>query len=271
MPVALVGLAIASAGLHVAWNAAARAQGGRLRYMWLIMLGGGSLGLLIGWPWFGALDLEHLWPWLFATWVIHALYFTSLAQAYRRAELAWAYTLSRSLGVLSTALVASLSFGEHLSLLAWCGIALVILGSLLASGGAGRPQALWRVALIGLLIAAYSVVDSHAVRIAPPVAYIALLYLGSGVLVAPFALRESAAPGDARALLFGGLSLASYLLMLFAYRSGPVAPLLAVRQAAPLLAALGGYLFLREMPSRVLIAGTLLIVLGAALFTLAPA
>jgi drug/metabolite transporter (DMT)-like permease len=225
----------------------------------------------VGWPTFGDLDLPRLWPWLAATCVVHALYFHTLAQAYRRAELAWAYTLSRAIGVLLTAGVALAAFGEHLTASAWIGLGVVVLGSLFAAGGVGRPQALWRVALIGLLIAAYSAVDSHAVRIAPPLGYIALLYLGAAALLAPFALREGAAPGDSRALLFGVLSLASYLLLLLAYRSGPVAPLLAVRQSAPLLAALGGYLFLRETPHRRLILGAALIVAGAALLTLAPA
>ena len=270
MSLALVGLALLSAALHVAWNAAARAQAGRLRYVWLIMVGGAGFGLLAGWPWLAGIDWAQLWPWLLGTWVVHALYFSLLAQAYRRAELAWAYTLSRALGVLMTAFLALLAFGERLSPLAWAGIGLLVAGSLWASGGLGRPQALWRVAAIGILIAAYSVIDSHAVRIAPPVAYIALLYTGAGALLAPLALREPAAPGDAWALLFGGVSLASYLLMLFAYRLGPVGPLLAVRQSAPLLAAFAGYAFLREPPRRALLAGTALIVLGAMLFTLVP-
>ncbi len=271
MGVSAVALVLSSAGLHVVWNAAARAQAGRLRYMWLIMVGGGLAGLIASIPWLGQLDLGRIWPWLLATCVIHALYFTTLASAYRRSELAWAYTLSRAIGVLATAAVAALAFGERLGALAWCGIALLIGGGLLSTGGFGRPQALWRVALIGLLIAGYSLVDSHAARIAPPEAYIAFLFLGAGILVAPFALREAPAPKDAQGLAYGALSLASYLLMLFAYRLGPVAPLLALRQGAPLLAALGGYLFLREVPSRSLLAGTLLIVAGAALLTLSPA
>lgn len=268
MPLWVFGLAILSAALHVAWNAAARAQAGRLRFMWLIMAGGSVVALLIAPPWLGQLDLPRLWPWLLSTWVIHAFYFTLVGRAYRDAELSWAYTLSRSLGLLATAGAAYLVFGERLSLAAACGVALVIAGGVLASGGFGRPRALWRVGLIGILIAGYSVVDSHAVRIAPPIAYIALLFSGSTLLVTPFALREEPVAGDTRALLFGAASLASYLLMLEAYRLGPVAPLLAIRQAAPLLAALAGYFFLHERPTRGALIGTGLVVLGAALFTL---
>ncbi len=266
----VLALVLSSAALHVAWNAAARAQAGRLRYMWLIMVGGGLAGLIAAIPSLGGLQLQTVWPWLAATCLLHAFYFTTLAAAYRHSELAWAYSLSRALGVVATAALALALFGQQLGPLAWGGLLLVVAGSLVGAGSFGQPQALWRVALIGFLIAGYTLVDSHAVRIAPPIAYVALLYLGAGLLVSPLALRGSRAQGDARGLGFGVLSIASYLLMLLAYRLGPAAPLLALRQSAPLLAALAGYFFLREIPSRRLLLGTGLIVVGAVLFTLGP-
>ncbi len=258
-------LALASAVLHVLWNAAARQESGRLRFMWLLTGSSAVLALMLSVGLWRDAAWEDLWPYLLATAVVHALYFTSLAAAYRTGELHWAYTLSRAGGVLLASLAALVLLGQTQQPLAWAAIALVLLGSVLVSGKPERPRDLLRVAWIGVLIAAYTFVDSRGVQYAPPLLYIALLYTGATVLTAPFAVRAATGPGDRLAPVFGALSLASYLLLLYAYRLGPLAPTVAMRQTAPLFAAGLGYMRLRERPTPLAWAGTALVVLGAVL------
>lgn len=260
-------LALGSALLHVLWNAAARRESGRLRFMWLLAASSAAIALLLsvsGGLW-RHVSWQEVWPYLVATSLVHALYFTSLAAAYRTGELHWAYTLSRTGGVLLASLAALILLGQNVGPAGWVGVALVLSGSVLVSGRPERPRDLVRVAWIGILIAAYSFIDSRGVHYAPPLLYIALLYLGATLLTAPFALRAEVSPGDRLAPIFGALSLASYLLLLYAYRLGPLAPTLAVRQTAPLFAAALGYLQLRERPTPLAWAGTGLVVLGAIL------
>ncbi len=258
-------LALGSAVLHVLWNAAARQESGRLRFMWLLAGSSAVLALLLSMGLWRAADWRDLWPYVLATAVVHALYFTSLAAAYRTGELHWAYTLSRAGGVLLASLAALWLLGQTVRPLAWAAIGLVLLGSVLVSGRPQRPRDLLRVAWIGLLIAAYTFIDSRGVQHAPPLLYIALLYTGATILTAPFALRAEPGPGDRLAPVFGALSLASYLLLLYAYRLGPLAPTVAIRQTAPLFAAALGYLRLRERPTPLAWAGTALVVVGAVL------
>jgi len=258
-------LALGSAVLHVLWNAAARGASGRLRFMWLLAASSAVIALALSAGLWQHVAWQALWPYLLATSIVHAFYFTSLAAAYRTGELHWAYTLSRAGGVLLASLAALVLLGQRPSPLGWLAIALVLSGSVLVSGRPERPRDLVRVAWIALLIAAYTFIDSRGVQYAPPLLYIALLYTGATLLTAPFALRAQGGPGDRMTPIFGALSLASYLLLLYAYRLGPLAPTVAMRQTAPLLAAALGYLRLRERPTPLAWAGTALVVIGAIL------
>ena len=258
-------LALGSAVLHVAWNAAAREASGRLRFMWLLAGSAAVLALMLSAGLWRQVSWQEVWPYLIATSVVHALYFTSLAASYRTGELHWSYTLSRAGGVLVASLAALVLLGQEPGARGWLAVGLVLAGSLLVSGRPEQPRDLLRIAWIGLLIAAYTFIDSRGVRYAPPLLYIALLYAGATVLTTPFAMRAESGPGDRLAPIFGALSLGSYLLLLYAYRLGPLAQTLAMRQTAPLFAALLGYARLRERPTPLAWAGTGLVVLGAIL------
>jgi drug/metabolite transporter (DMT)-like permease len=115
-------------------------------------------------------------------------------------------------------------------------------------GTTGAAGWVWTL-VVGGAIALYTLVDGAAVRLVSPLPYAAVMFLGSAALLAPGALADRN-PVPVRAAILAGVgSAASYGLMLFAYRLGPVAPLLALRQLAPSLAPLWGRWFLGERPS----------------------
>lgn len=267
MNAAAVALVVASALLHLSWNTAVRHQSGRLRFLGGLQASGGLFLLLASLP-SGALVTAafwRAWPYLLATSGLHALYFYGLGRAYREATLATTYNTARGVGILATGGLAALLLHQALAALAWAGLLLIGGGVLLLQWrrGAGEPTALAWSLLVGGVIALYTLVDGAAVRLVNPLPYAAVMFLGSAVLLAPGTLADRA-PAPLGASLLAGLgSAGSYGLMLFAYRLGPVAPLLALRQLAPSLAPLWGWWFLRERPALRTWAGTLAVVAGS--------
>jgi len=262
-------LVLGSALLHVGWNAAVRSRTGHPRFVWLLTVGAGLVGCVVSGPSLWSPALWRAWPYIAATVVLNGAYFVALGQAYARAELSWVYPVSRGLAVVVVAALGLVLLRQHLPPVAWLGLALLVAG-LLGMRPVDRGAMGWSL-LLGGLIAGYSLVDSQAVRGAPALPYAALEFVGSALALAPTALRAPAfAPGSVWwvALVAGGASYASYLLLLFAYRLAPVGPVLAVRQIAPSLAALVGALLLHERIGWRQAAATLIIVGGTVLLAL---
>ncbi len=243
-----VALVLGSVLLHVAWNAAARQASGDLRFMWLMTLSAGIFGVLVANRAILTINWGVAWPYLVGTSSIHAIYFVSLGRSYRHAELSWAYSTARGLGLLLTSVGAYIVWHQNLNAIAWIGIMIVATGVILL-GWQQQAKKLSSIGTVALMIAGYSLVDSHAMSLVNPIPYVAVLFLGAGLLMSPVAIGATA-PVNHRAATISGLgSMASYTLMLMAYRLGPVAPLLALRQWAPGIAAVWGIFRLRERGS----------------------
>jgi len=249
MPTLAVLLVLASAALHVGWNAAVRNTGGQLGFVARQTLAGGVVGgvlaLALGLgPW------GRAWPWLLATVAIHAVYFTALARAYQAGTLSTVYPLSRGGAVLLVPILALIWLGEVSTGAEWAGMVLVAAGmGALAWGRSAPSRSTWRwAAAVAVTITAYSLVDSHAMHLTTPPAYIAGQYLGAGVILWIRARHDPLDVSWWTAALSGVASLLSYLLLLYAYRLAPVGPVVALRQVAPAAAPLVGWAFLGERP-----------------------
>lgn len=260
-------LALASALLHLGWNTALRRTAGNLRFLCQQTLAGGVLGVCIALV-VGSRNLAPAAGWLAATVLIHAVYFWALASAYRRGALSVVYPLSRGGSVILVPALAVWWFAEIPGAWAWVGMALVavgMMGTVLARGVAVRRDVVLWALLVALTITGYSLVDSHAMHLVTPPAYVAAQFLGAGLLLAPMARRVTAEAPLWMAMLSGAASLVSYLLLLYAYQLAPVGPVLALRQLAPALAPPVGWLFLRERLSWAGAAGALSVAAGGAL------
>jgi drug/metabolite transporter (DMT)-like permease len=149
-----------SAGLFLVANAAATA----LLIPAVVVLG----------PRLGAVP-PSVWLLLAATGFFQALYYASLAGAYRAGDMSVAYPVARSVPVLLTTLVVTVTQGAgSFSLLYLAGCALVVAGMVLlplrrASGSAPRASLVHRctllAALAGLGTTAYSTIDSSALAV----------------------------------------------------------------------------------------------------------
>lgn len=294
-------LVILAGLIHALWNIAAKKAGGDARFACFIsvvnLVFWAPLGLWLGWdvvPHWGLIE----WAFVCASGVLHVLYYVSLLRGYRHADLTVVYPLARGTGPLLSSLVALLWLGEALSAGAALGVACVVCGVFLIAGGWQRLQDFRhaRVAtpehlaererlytglryglMVGVLIAAYTVVDGYAVKrllLSP----ILVDYLGNMVrvvLLLPVVLR---APAQALvlwrlqwkyALWVGLVSPVSYVMVLYALQTAPLSHVAPAREVSMLFAALIGGHLLGEGSRAVRLAGALLMAVGVVALGLA--
>jgi len=216
--------------------------------------------------------------------VLHVVYMTVLQRGYAAGALSTVYATARGSGPAVSAVLAVLLLGERLSVTAVVGIAVVVAGVVAtglidrrpsvpptprlpggsvssdpAGSTSGRrrrcldPGIAWGL-LTGLAIASYTIWDAHALRtwglspvsfmvgvtLAEIAFYSATLGRRRGELVAVVRTHWP------RVLAFGVLSPLSYILVLTAIRTAPVALVAPARETSVVMVAVFGALVLRE-------------------------
>jgi len=257
--------------LHASWNALVKSSTDKALDTALIHLMGSVVTLplivMLGWPPAAA------WPYILASVVIHIGYYIALTGAYKHGDLGLTYPLMRGTAPLLVALSATLTVGEHLSPLAWAGVAGVCCGVLtlgLSRHAMDSPRAVGFALANAVIIAMYTVVDAIGVRLSGnALQYVVTLFVLDGWPFAAIVLarRGRTALPYARKrwpmAVAGALaSLGSYAIALWAMTRAPVATIAALRETSVLFAALLGSWFLKEAftPRRAI--GTGVIVLG---------
>ena len=275
--------------IHAFWNIVAKKAGGDSRFSLFSSVFNVIVWMPLGW-WLGK-DVVPLWGWqewafVAASAILHVLYFVVLLRGYRVADLTVVYPLARGSGPLISSMVAIVFLGEHLSTLGAAGIVGVVAGVFLIAGG---PAMLRTVAhgdsgekrertikglyyglLTGLFIAAYTVVDSYAVKIML-MSPILLDYMGSllrCVVLAPLGFKDWAETKRLWhlqwkfALVVAIFSPIAYVLVLYAVQTAPISHVAPAREVSMLFAALIGGKLLGEGDRALRIAGAVLIALG---------
>ncbi|MBD8537709.1 EamA family transporter [Frigoribacterium sp. CFBP 8751] len=213
---------------------------------------------------------------------LHVVYMTVLQRGYAVGTLSTVYATARGSGPAVSAGLAVLLLGEQLSVTAVVGIAVVVAG-VVATGlidrrptGSPAPRLLhgsstasspsapgrrrrldpgiaWGL-LTGLAIASYTIWDAHALRTwdLSPVSFMVGVTLVEVVFYsASLGRRRGELVAVARAhwprvLAFGVLSPLSYILVLTAIRTAPVALVAPARETSVVMVAVFGALVLRE-------------------------
>jgi drug/metabolite transporter (DMT)-like permease len=293
VPASALALVLLAGLIHASWNIAAKKAGGDARFAaftgTVMMVFWAPLGIWLG---IGELPRwgRNEWLLVFASAVLHTLYYIILLRGYRKADLTVVYPLARGSGPLLSSVAAVVLLGEQISAFGVMGIAGVVCGVFLIAGGPG----LWRKAhdpvqrvrvrkgmvygvLSGAFIASYTVVDGYAVKfmlISP----ILLDYIGNlfrmGML-APVVLRDRPAAAALwkkqwkYALYVGIISPVSYVLVLYAMKTAPLSHVAPAREVSMLFAALiGGHLLgegdraMRLLGAAFIAAGVMALALG---------
>lgn len=288
---------LGSALLHALWNALVRSASDKFSSTVWIVCGAAvwALPLLTATP----LPASESWPYLLASVLIHGVYFTLVALAYRGSELGVAYPLMRGSAPALTAVLGVLLLGETLNMSAITGVALVCAGVLSmgvaawrngsSSNGLQSPSVQGFTIMVALLnavvIASYTLVDGAGVRIAGnPWSYTLSLFIGTALLMGLMALargrwqakalnntvqRMSRREGLRLAAWGGAGTLGAYGLVLWAFAQAPVALVAALRETSIVFALLLGAVFLKERLTRTKLIAVVLIAAGAVCLKLA--
>jgi drug/metabolite transporter (DMT)-like permease len=252
----LIAIVLVAAITHASWNALVKFSGDRLLMATCIQGMGVVLGSVL--VWFVPLPSAEAWPFIAASVIIHTTYHLTLINAYRVGDLSFVYPLARGAAPLMIAVGAAIWASEFPNGVAMFGIALVSIGIMsmgfekaLRHRGNILPFAL--ALLVGLHIAAYSVVDGIGIRKGDAFAYIVWLHALEGFpfFIWVFAFRrwdfvDFIAVNWKPAVTAGILGKVAYALVLYAFVEGALASVTALRETSVLFAAIIGALFLDE-------------------------
>ena len=162
-----VTLAVLGAGfLHALWNAMLKSAAGEPLLDTALIVAGSSVVALVLLP-FIAFPDRAAWPFMAVSAAIHFAYYVTLAGAYRRGDLSFAYPLMRGVAPLIVTLLGVLFLGERPTATTLAGIALISLGILVIAwyaGGRHTPAAAGWALGNALIIAVYTLVDGAGAR-----------------------------------------------------------------------------------------------------------
>jgi drug/metabolite transporter (DMT)-like permease len=278
-------LVLVAAVAHAVWNLLARRADEKLAFLWcgslvtsVLFLPAGAWLLVTGPP------IPPVgWGVVALSACLEALYYWTLAQAYRYGDLSLVYPIARGTAPILVPVLAVTLLGEHISAMALVGIGLVVAGTvtmhvrslgwptrraiLAVLGQLGTRYAL----LTGLVIASYSSLDKYGVTLVPPLLYGYLLFAGLTVALVPLIRRQRPALASewrqrrGSIVIVGVLAPLSYGLVLLALTLAPVSYVAAAREVSVVLAALLGAVVLKEGYGRQRLLGSTAIATGLAL------
>jgi uncharacterized membrane protein len=275
-------IVLLAALFHAGWNYLAKRSRNKIAFIWWFLLIA-CIGYLPMFLYFRPQLTITMTGWIciFATGVLHALYFWFMGGAYERGDLSLVYPLSRGSGPLLVPILAVIFLQEQLSLAGGLGIGLVVLGiyiihlqsftvdSFFEPLRAMRGSASIWALCTGGTIAGYSLVDKVGVGLVYPPVYIYLMFVISLLLLSPYVLiRQRTAlklewqVNRGSILIDGFLVLFTYMMILFAFRLSKVSYVVAAREISIVFSALLGIFWLKEAHAPQKIAGSALIALG---------
>lgn len=283
MPLGAIALLGCAGLLHGIGNLLSKRGGDKQAFLWLVLAAVALAGLLpfTAYVLLAAPPPVAVWPYILLSGALEALYYLLLGRAYQDGDFSLVYPLARGSAPLFATLLALAVFGDHPTWAGAVGIALIIGGiyvlhvpsfdrkGLVAPLAALRRGVSRLALLLGLVIAAYSVVDKRGVSYADPLVYLYLILIVPSLLLAPYMLlgRRRAVLAEVRANGWSVLAtavffVAAYLLVLFALRTTQVGYVSSVREVSIVFAAILGTFVLREPFGEKKILGSLLIFAG---------
>lgn len=267
--------------LHLGWNIFAKKSQNGFVFLWI-----SALPLSIA----GAyLSISHqIWITLsvttllclFLSAILHTVYFWSLVQAYKIADLSFVYPVCRSIGASLVVCLGMLFLKEKPSSLGFIGIVLCILAPLLEPLFHLRQKEKrlskesYSVAIItGLLIGSYLFVDKIGSREVDAFHYLVYFifptHIFMSLMIFASPLKHRIKEEKLRQAFWGFVFWSSaYAAVIWAMKLAPISYVASARASGIVLSAVAGKLFFNETLTRVRLISILLIVLGVVLIAL---
>lgn len=283
-------LVLASTVTHAWWNFLLKRAGGSQTF---VALSKASEVVLLGpiFVWMVLRDMppiRDIWILVIVAAVLVLLNYAALAKAYSTGHLSVVYPLSRGSVLLVLPVLGFLVFDERIRVIGGIGMACIVCGILVLTlrefrwqavksfwEGLSTPASGFALAAAGCT-ALYTIWDKRAVNAMPVFLYfysytvvVAALYL--------FVIRmryTSAQIGaewrvHTRSIIaVGALNAITYLMVLFALRSGATSTVVAVRQLSIAWSVVLGIMVLREPRRAPTLVGALMILVGCGLTVL---
>jgi drug/metabolite transporter (DMT)-like permease len=275
---ALVFLAVLSAAaFHASWNALLKMRAEPRVATTLVAVASAVVAAPLAA--YAGIPQAAAWPWLLASVTIHIGYFLGLSAAYRVGDLGQVYPIARGTAPLLTAVIATYWLGEQLGPRGILGVIVLAGGILLLAVKGGRAlqrfngPAVAFALLTSLTTTSYTLVDGVGARLSGnAVAYTTWLFVLSGVAMAIYGrlrigaqLVEECKIHWPIALGGGALSVAAYVIVVWAMTVAPIALVAALRETSVLFAAVLGTVLLREPLRMIRVAAAGLVLTGVLL------
>src|SRR5579863_207522 len=196
MPV--VPLVLCAAVLHATWNALVKPTGDRLAAIGAL---NGAIALVCLPAAILVAPHRAAWVALAVSSLLHVAYNMALVAAYDEGDFSQTYPIARGSAPPLVAIVAAIALGESLGAVRIAGLGAVTAGMFVLAAGPRQPRAIALALRVGVVIAAYTIVDGIGVRHSgTPLGYGAWLFVSSGALTALAARARGSrlrAPGSA--------------------------------------------------------------------------
>ena len=278
----IIALVIVSGAMHAVWNTLAKSvRADRDAFMLLIFI----VGMLITLPW-GVTHLgsvHHPWGALgvvLARGACEAVYIVGVGAVYRHLDLSVAYPMMRGIGPVVTVVLATVFLGERPALIAVAGLALIALavGSMALTAWHGvTRRGLSLVAMVGVTIGTYNVIDKVGVGMFDPITYMFCFNVVAVALCTVLIVargRAGTVVATARAyprhVAAGGLfSFGAYALVLIALSHTYASYIAPLREVGIVFGTLLGVFLFHEPGARTRLPAAAVIVTGIVLIGLA--
>ncbi|PIP93274.1 MAG: hypothetical protein COW00_09835 [Bdellovibrio sp. CG12_big_fil_rev_8_21_14_0_65_39_13] len=242
---------------HLGWNILTKKGRDQLLFLWLALVIPGLFGFFF-------LLFErysqttHLF--IFATSIIHSLYFFLLANAYHYADLSFVYPYCRGIGTIVATIGGILFLGESPSVLGWTGISLALSGTLIepilslkSKRNALQKKGILFTLFTGIMIGSYLVLDTRGIRtLERSVDYVAIMFFYSSLMLAPFVFRFERIKNEwkhsgMKPFLGSAFMAGAYAIILLAMQTTPVSYTVSARASGIILSALYGKFVFKEI------------------------
>jgi len=276
-------LVIVAAICHTSWNLLAK-RAAHVGPAFVFAYGLCATILFAPWVLWVLIFEQNDWNWsilgcILLSGMLHLAYSLSLQRGYQVADLSVVYPISRGTGPFLATIGAILFLREPATLLGLGGMISVVAGVLMIATQGQikrllKPEATiglrWGL-LVGLLIAAYTLVDAYGVKVLAiaPVLFDWSTTVSRTLMMLPHMARQPKRSWQTMrgywpvAWAVGALSPLGYILVLYALRDGaPVSLVAPAREMSMLLVTLAGLYILREPVGWGRLVGCSLIALG---------
>ena len=265
---------ILAAFLHASWNVLVKFNLDRFLAMFLLQTLMGLMGLIM--VFFFATPSASSWPYALVSGILHTAYNLFLARSYRTGELGLVYPVARGTAPLLTLGAATIFAHDPISMLAFAGIIVLVVGIWLIAISPSIAAKVDRTTLAfalgtSVFIGLYTIVDGLGGRVSGSVSgYTGLVFIldGAFMLATGLFLRGRRIISDVapywRSGIAGALASGSaYWIVIYAMSIAPIAVVAALRETSILFAIAMSAKLLKEPLTWQRIGGGVLVVAGA--------